>query len=68
MAGFVPGRDRMTIEALHPDETRRLRTIESEDRRVTLDKEELAELDREQTRGAVPHSRRSLLDRLMRRW
>jgi hypothetical protein len=67
MAGFVPGRDRFTIEALHPDEERRLRTLESEERQATLDKNELAESEREQTGGAAPQSRRSLLDRLVRR-
>jgi hypothetical protein len=67
MAGFVPGRDRFTIEALHPDEARRLRTLASEERQATLDKNELAELEREQTGGAAPQSRRSLLDRLVRR-
>jgi hypothetical protein len=67
MAGFVPGRDRFTIEALHPDEARQLRTLESEERQATLDKNELAELERGQTGGAAPQSRRSLLDRLVRR-
>jgi hypothetical protein len=67
MAGFVPGRDRFTIEALHPDEARRLQTLESEERQSTLDKNELAQLEREQTGSAAPPRRRSLLDRLMRR-
>ena len=67
MAGFVPGRDKATIEALHPDEARRLRTLESEERQATLDKNELAEVERAQTASAAQPSRRSLLDRLLRR-
>jgi hypothetical protein len=68
MAGFVPGRDRFTIEALHPDEAERLRTLDSEERQAALDKDELAELEHEQTGTAAPQqSRRSLLDRLLRR-
>jgi hypothetical protein len=67
MAGFVPGRDRLTIEALHPDEARRHQALELEERQATLDKDELAELEREQSGSAAPQRRRSLLDRLMRR-
>jgi hypothetical protein len=67
MAGFVPGRDRFTIEALDPDEARRLQTLESDKRQARLDKNELAELEREQTGTAAPEVRRSLLDRLIRR-
>jgi hypothetical protein len=67
MAGFVPGRDRFTLEALHPDEARRLRALESDANQATLDQKELAELERAQTGSAAPPSRPSLLDRLLRR-
>lgn len=67
MAGFVPGRDRFTIEALHPDEAQQLTTLESNERQARLDENELAELEREQTGTAPPPPRRSLLDRLLRR-
>lgn len=67
MAGFVPGRDRFTIDSLHPEEARRLRTLDSEEHQAALDKTELAELERQQTRSAELPRRRSLLDRLLRR-
>ena len=67
MAGFVPGRDRFTIEGLQPDEAQRLHALEAEERQATLDKDELAELEREQTGTPAPPRPRSLLDRLLRR-
>jgi hypothetical protein len=68
MAGsFVPGRDRVTLEALAPEETRRRHALETADRQAVLDKEELAELERAQTGATAPRRRRSLLDRIMRR-
>ncbi len=67
MAGFVPGRDRLTLESLHPDEARRLRALDSQDHQATLDEKELAELERAQTGRAARPSRPSLLDRLLRR-
>jgi len=65
MAGFVPGRDRFTIEALQPDEAQQAKTLESNERQARLDESELAELEREQTGSAPPPPRRSLLDRLL---
>jgi hypothetical protein len=41
--------------------------LAQEERQATLDKNELAELEREQTGSAAHQGRRSLLDRLMRR-
>jgi hypothetical protein len=67
MAGFVPGRDRVTLEALTPEETRRRDAVEDADRQAVLDKEDLAELERAQTGGTAPRRTRSLLDRLLRR-
>ena len=67
MAGFVPGRDRFTIEGLHPDETQRLHALEAEEHQATLDKDELADLERQQSGTPAPPRRRSLLDRLLRR-
>jgi len=67
MAGFVPGRDRVTIEALAPEETRRKHAVESAERQADLDKEDLAELELAQTGGSAPRRKRSLLDRLLRR-
>jgi hypothetical protein len=66
MAGFVPGRDRVTLEALTPEETARRDAAEAAERRAALDKEELAELERAQT-GGMAHRKRSLLDWLLRR-
>jgi hypothetical protein len=67
MAGFVPGRDRVTLEALVPEETRRRHAVESADRQAVLDKEDLAELELAQAGGTAPRRKRSLLDRLLRR-
>ena len=67
MAGFVPGRDRVTLEALDPEETRHRDAVESAERQAALDKEELAELERETAGGTAPRRKRSLLDRLLRR-
>jgi hypothetical protein len=67
MAGFVPGRDRVTLEALTPEEARRRDAVEDADRRAVLDKEDLAELERAQTGSTAPRRKRSLLDRLLRR-
>ena len=67
MAGFVPGRDRLTIESLHPDEARMHRALESHDQQATLDQKELAELEQAQTGRAARPGRRGLLDRLLRR-
>jgi hypothetical protein len=67
MAGFVPGRDRVTLEALAPDETRRRHAVESADRQAVLDKEDLAELELAQVGGTASRRKRSLLDRLLRR-
>ena len=67
MAGFVPGRDRVTLEALAPEETRRRHAAESTERQAVLDGEDLAELERARTGGTAPRRKRSLLDRLLRR-
>jgi hypothetical protein len=67
MAGFVPGRDRVTLEAMAPEETQRTHAVESAEGRAVLDKEELAELERAQTGGTAPKRNRTLLDRLLRR-
>jgi hypothetical protein len=67
MAGFVPGRDRATLEALTPEEAHRRDTVDEAERRAVLDKEDLAELERTQMGGPAPHRKRSLLDRLLRR-
>jgi hypothetical protein len=65
MAGFVPGRDRVTLEALEPEESRRRQELESAERRAVLDKADLAELERAQSGVSVRRRRRSLLDRLL---
>ena len=67
MAGFVPGRDRVTLETLAPAETRVRDAAESADHQAVLDKEDLAELERAQTGATAPRRRRSLLDRLLGR-
>jgi hypothetical protein len=67
MAGFVPGRDRVTLEAIAPEAAQKANAIESAERRAALDKEELAELERAQTGARAPRRRRTLLDRLLRR-
>ena len=67
MAGFVPGRDRLTIEALAPEEKRRKDAVESAERQAVHDREELAELELAQTGGTALRRKRSLLDRLLRR-
>ena len=67
MAGFVPGRDRVTLEALTPEEVQRTQSVESAERLAALDRKELAELERAQTGGPIPHGKRSLLDRLLGR-
>jgi hypothetical protein len=67
MAGFVPGRDRATIEGLAPEESRLVEATEAAEHRASLDKEELAELERAQTGATGPRQKRSLLDRLLRR-
>lgn len=66
MAGFVPGRDQVTLEALAPEETRRRHAAESAERQVVLDREELAELEGH-GRTSAARRKRSLLDRLFRR-
>ena len=68
MAGFVPGRDRYTLEAMDPDDAERRNTAETAERRAILDREELAELERTQA-GAPPAlpQKRTLIDRLLRR-
>jgi hypothetical protein len=66
MAGFVPGRDRVTLEALTPEETARRDAADAADRRAALDKEELAELERAKS-SAMAHRKRSILDGLLRR-
>jgi hypothetical protein len=68
MAGFVPGRDRYTLEAMDPQDAERNNAAETAERRAILDKEELAELERTQTGGEpAPTPKRTLLDRLLRR-
>jgi len=67
MAGFVPGRDRVTLDALSPEQTRLRQADESADQRAALDKEELANLERAQTGITAPLRKRSLFDRLFRR-
>jgi hypothetical protein len=67
IAGFVPGRDRVTLDALAPEESRRNQAAETADRRAVLDKEDLAELERAQTGVTAPRRKRSLLDRLLQR-
>jgi hypothetical protein len=67
VAGFVPGRDRVTLEALDPEETQHRHDVESAERQAVLDKEELADLEREQAGGTAPRRKRSVLDRLLRR-
>ncbi len=54
MAGFVPGRDRVTLDALAPEESRRIQAAETADRRAVLDKEDLAELERAHTGVTAP--------------
>lgn len=67
MAGFVPGRDKVTLEAMDPEGSRQRQAAETAERRAVLDKEELAELEREQSRVTAPKRNRSLLDRLLKR-
>ena len=67
MAGFVPGRDLHTLDAMNPEETQRRHDMESAEQRAKLDKEELAELERAQTGQPAPERKRSLVDRLLRR-
>jgi hypothetical protein len=67
MAGFVPGRDRVTLEALDPEETLRRQAVESAEHRAVLDKEELADLERGHIVGPAPRRKRTVLDRLLRR-
>lgn len=67
MAGFVPGRDRGTLDAMAPEESHRRQAAETAERRAVLDKEELAELERAQTGVTAPRRKRSLLDRLLHR-
>ena len=67
MAGFAPGRDRVALEALDPEETQHRQAVESAERQAALDKEELADLERKQAGGAAPRRKRSVLDRLLRR-
>jgi hypothetical protein len=67
MAGFVPGRDRVTLEAMAPEASRRMQAAETAERRAGLDKEELAELERAQAGAAASRRKRSLLNRLLRR-
>jgi hypothetical protein len=67
MAGFVPGRDRVTLEGLAPGETQRRHAVESAERQAVLDNEDLIELERAQTGATGPQRKRSLLDRLLRR-
>ena len=68
MAGFVPGRDRNTLEALDREDVERRNAAETAERRAILDKEELAELERAQAGGASePPRKRTLLDRLLGR-
>ena len=67
MAGFVPGRDHATLDALSPDQIRQRKAAESADQRAALDKEDLANLERAQTGVTAPHRKPTLLDRLFRR-
>lgn len=67
MAGFVPGRDQATLEAMSPEETQRRDAAESAARRASLDKEELAALERARTGMVAPRRKRTFLDRLLRR-
>jgi hypothetical protein len=67
MAGFVPGRDQVTLDAMDPEGSRERQAAETAERRAELDKRELAELEREQTSVAVSKRNRSLLDRMLRR-
>ena len=67
MAGFVPGRDRFTLDAMAPEASRRSQAAETAERRAVLDQEELAELDRAKTGAAALRRKRSLLDRPLRR-
>jgi hypothetical protein len=67
MAGFVPGRDRVTLEALSPEETERRDAVEATEHRAVLDKEELAQLERLPSSRTSPKRKRGLLDRLFRR-
>ena len=54
MAGFVPGRDHATLDALSPDQIRQRKAAESADQRAALDKENLANLERAQTGSRRP--------------
>ncbi len=67
MAGFVSGRDRVTLEALAPEETHRRHAAESAERQAVLDREDLADLERPRAGGTAPRRKRSFLDRLLRR-
>lgn len=67
MAGFVPGRDRVTMEAFTPEESQRKQALESAERQAILDKEELIALERAQVGAAAPPRKPRLLDRLLRR-
>jgi hypothetical protein len=67
MAGFVPGRDRATLEALAPEETRKSHAAESAERQAVLDREDRAVLELARTGGTTPRRKGSLLDRLLRR-
>jgi hypothetical protein len=67
MSGFVPGRDQVTLGALAPEDRRQAEFVEAAAHRAVLDKEELAELEHEQTGSAAPKRKRTLIDRLLRR-
>ena len=68
MAGFVPGRDRYTLDAMDPQDAERNNAGQTAERRAILNKDELAELERSQTGGEpAPRRKRTLLDRLLRR-
>jgi len=67
MAGFVPGRDRVTVDAMNPEQTQRAHAMEAAEERAGLDRQELAELERGTARAPVRERKRSLLDRLLGR-
>ena len=67
MSGFVPMRDRVTIDNADPDQVRRAQATDAAEQRAALDKAELADVERAQTGATTPRRKRTLIDRLLRR-
>jgi hypothetical protein len=68
MAGFVPGRDRVTQDALMPEEARRTHERDEAARQAELDRAELAELEHEaDAQSAHAPEHKGLVDRLLGR-